>query len=215
MIYLKNKTERQLKKTVIEDENKEYMESDNESEISVDDDEPYHPFIPKRLEPNLSPPTNILSSAICSSLDRANISNCKGTLVLGSVLSEMGYKRNNVILSTSTTRRTRMKSRKKEAEKIKTAFYTKSQLTIHWDGKLLPSLTGHDTVDRLPVLVSGGGKSQLLGVPCLQSGTGKNQATAICQLIHEWKLKEKISGLCFDTTATNTGSFILMHNNIR
>lgn len=80
------------------------MESDNESEISVDDDEPYHPFIPKRLEPNLSPPTNILSSAICSSLDRANISNCKGTLVLGSVLSEMGYKRNNVILITLTTR---------------------------------------------------------------------------------------------------------------
>ena len=38
-------------------------------------------------------------------------------------------------------------------------------LTIHWNGKLLEDINAENVVDRLPVLVSGNGVDQLLGVP--------------------------------------------------
>lgn len=42
-------------------------------------------------------------------------------------------------------------------------------------------------------------------MPALFEGTGEAQAIAVCQTIKEWKLQDKIKGMCFDTTATNTG----------
>jgi len=39
-------------------------------------------------------------------------------------------------------------------------------LVVHWDGKLLPDISGnHEKVDRLPILVSGRGVERLLNVP--------------------------------------------------
>lgn len=102
-----------------------------------------------------------------------------------------------------------MRCRMEAAQNIKTSFCASLPLTIHWDGKLLPDITGHERVDRLPVIVSAGGKSQLLGVPSLSSGSGKNQAAAIYHLICEWNLVSKISAMCFDTTAVNTGELNL------
>ena len=72
-----------------------------------------------------------------------------------------------------------MRCRMEAAQHIKTTFCANSPLTVHWDGKLLQDFTGHERVDRLPVIVSAGGKSQLLGVPSLSSGSGENQAAAI------------------------------------
>jgi len=40
-------------------------------------------------------------------------------------------------------------------------------ITIQWNGKLLPALTGKCNVDRLPIVVSYNGKGQLLRVPSL------------------------------------------------
>ena len=44
---------------------------------------------------------------------------------------------------------------------------------------MLPDVTGMDKVDRLPVLISGGKVSKLLGVPKIPSGTGKAMADAV------------------------------------
>jgi len=81
-------------------------------------------------------------------------------------------------------------------------------LTIHWDGKILPALTGNDKVDWLwlAVLDSGNGVRKLLGVPKLPAGTGEAQANAVYQLIDDWQLTARIQSMCFDTTASNTGS---------
>ncbi|XP_071580212.1 uncharacterized protein [Temnothorax nylanderi] len=78
---------------------------------------------------------------------------------------------------------------------------------VHWDGKLLPALTGKETVDRLPVILSNNDTEQLLGVPGLQSGTGKQQASAVCETLAEWGFQNYVKALVFDTTATNTGRF--------
>jgi len=47
---------------------------------------------------------------------------------------------------------------------------------------------------------------KLLGVPKLPAGTGEAQANAVYQLIDDWQLTERIQSMCFDTTASNTGS---------
>lgn len=78
-------------------------------------------------------------------------------------------------------------------------------VVAHWDGKLLPALTGNEKVDRLPVIVTVNGKEKLLGVPLLTSGTGDEMATAIYNLLEENQLLDSVEALCFDTTASNTG----------
>ena len=63
----------------------------------------------------------------------------------------------------------------------------------------------NEIVDRLPVLISGGGQDQLLGVPKLDHGKGQDIANAVHQLIINWDLVTNINGMCFDTTVANTG----------
>jgi len=76
---------------------------------------------------------------------------------------------------------------------------------LHWDTKLLSGLREHQTFERLPVLVSFEGKCQLLNVPRLENATGKIQAEAIHDVLHEWGIDNKVKALCCDTTASNTG----------
>jgi hypothetical protein len=80
---------------------------------------------------------------------------------------------------------------------------------VHWDGKLLPDTTGQniDHVDRLPVLLSSlvDGKTKLLGVPKLNSGSGQAAADAVLDLLNSWQCSSLVVGMCFDTTAANTG----------
>src|SRR4051812_20490602 len=83
---------------------------------------------------------------------------------------------------------------------------SKTPMLLHWDGKLLPDITGHkETVDRIAVLVTGAGEEILLGVPQICRGTGKEQADACVSSVNDWSLKNQIRGLVFDTTASNTG----------
>lgn len=60
-------------------------------------------------------------------------------------------------------------------------------------------------VDRLPVIVSGTDKQQLLGVPKLSTGTGASQAEAVYKCLIDWGLQDNVVGMCFDTTSSNTG----------
>jgi len=78
-------------------------------------------------------------------------------------------------------------------------------ITIHWDGKLLPALTGKYNVDGFPIVVSCNGKEQLLGVPALDTGTGVDQANAIFKTLEDWYVTDNIQALSCDTTASNMG----------
>lgn len=69
----------------------------------------------------------------------------------------------------------------------------------------MEDICGRQTVDRLPVIVSGSGVEQLLGVPKLSAGTGEATASAVYDLLVSWGLVSRIKFLCFDTTASNTG----------
>jgi len=80
---------------------------------------------------------------------------------------------------------------------------------VHWDGKLLPDITGsvNCKVEWLPVLLFSieNGETKLLGILKLTSGTGQAAANAIHKQLQSWKCESIIIGMCFDTTAVNTG----------
>lgn len=77
---------------------------------------------------------------------------------------------------------------------------------MHWDGKLLPEITGANKVDRLPIVITHEDTEQLIAVPKLKSGTGDEIAKAVFDQLNGWQLINKVQGICFDTTAANTGA---------
>lgn len=58
---------------------------------------------------------------------------------------------------------------------------------------------------RSPILSCVYKPDQILGIPKI-IGTGESEAKAVISVVLcEWKLNNQIKGLCFDTTASNTG----------
>jgi hypothetical protein len=117
----------------------------------------------------------------------------------------LGQNIDELALNRDSIRRHRVEHRAQRSVNIKTEFQGNTPLVVHWDGKLIPDLTGKEKVDRLPVLVSGKGLSQLLTVAKLPSGTGEAQAAAVFGAIEDWGIADSIRAMCFDTTSSNTG----------
>ncbi|GBP08757.1 hypothetical protein EVAR_69905_1 [Eumeta japonica] len=147
----------------------------------------------------------LVNSHLASSLDAAKLSDRKAAIVITSTLKSAGSDPIEFTVNRSSIRRQRQKHRKEIEELLKRELKTNLPLTVHWDGKLLEDITGHETVDRLPILVSGQGIDQLLSVPKLDRGTGEACASAVHGTILEWGLSDKVKCMCFDTTAVNLG----------
>ena len=151
----------------------------------------------------------VVTPEVAVALDRTNISDRKAAHIFSAMASSshLGENVGKLIISPSGIRRARIKCREALATEIKDTFRPQVPLILHWDGKITEdcSLPGQETVDRLPVLVSGQVVVKLLAVPKLQAGTAVVMATSILQTLDEWGLKDRISGLCFNTTASNTG----------
>lgn len=60
-------------------------------------------------------------------------------------------------------------------------------------------------MERLPIIVSSNGIEKLLGVPICDGKSGEDIANTVTKILSEWSLLDKIQGMCFDTTASNTG----------
>jgi len=150
---------------------------------------------------------NILGNPdVAGALDRVNIPDRGATYVVGTVAKALGHDVSSMTLSRSSIRRSRSRNRQQQAA-VEPESIRSTPLLLHWDGKLLPDITGRkETVDRIAVLVTGGGEEMLLGVPKIGRGTGKQQAEACLATLDEWGIRQQIRGLVFDTTASNTGS---------
>ena len=75
----------------------------------------------------------------------------------------------------------------------------------------MATLGGGGKEERLPVLVSGGGNTKLLGVPALppkdpDTPMGTLIADAVVGVLEEWGAKDDVVGMVFDTTSVNTGN---------
>lgn len=147
----------------------------------------------------------VVTPKLAASLDRNQISDRAATMICGESAISLGHNISDLALNRSSIRRQRIKTREITAAKLIQSFNRDAAFVVHWDGKLLPDLTGNEKIDRLPILVSNYGSSQLLAVPKLKSGTGDAQARAILNTLEHWHIEDKVQGLCFDTTSSNTG----------
>lgn len=77
---------------------------------------------------------------------------------------------------------------------------------MHWDTKLLLALVGRNKVDRIAVLVSGGGTTKFLGAPIIQSSSGENCAVVVHRLLSDFDILDRVKAMSFDTTSSNTGN---------
>ena len=106
-----------------------------------------------------------MDNKLLASLDIAKVSDRSASLIMIPTVRNLGHDPDESNVSYSSIRRARQKFRKDVSETVKAELKYDVPLTIHWDGKLLADITGEEVVDRLPVLVSGNGVDQLLGIP--------------------------------------------------
>lgn len=170
--------------------------------------------MPSNYEDELPPSSapqkrTILTPEVTFALDRTNVSDRDATIIMAATVKSCGIPLETVNICPSTIRRQRIKNRKKFGENLKENFKAPDATTLHWDGKLLPEMTGSSKVERLPVIITGLNCNQLLGVPKLNKSTGFNQTEVIFQLVQEWNLTDKVGALCFDTASVNTGILFL------
>lgn len=129
--------------------------------------------------------------------------------VVGAVSQALGCDINDVKLSRTSIQCARNMNRRLVSSALQESFACNQPvqpLLLHWDGKLLPDITGgNEHVGRIAILVTGGKIEQLLGVPKIGRGTGEGQCNVCVAALENWQLKHLIEGLVFDTTSVNTG----------
>lgn len=99
-------------------------------------------------------------------------------------VEELGANPEDLSLSASTISQQRRHHHQEKAAELKEKFAPDVPLTLHWDGKLIPSLTNEGVVDRLPILISGEGVEKILVVP-MTNGKAELMATTIHSAISE------------------------------
>lgn len=146
----------------------------------------------------------VMNLRMTSLLDRTKVSDHKAVLIIAETAKSLGHPVQDLVLNRSSIQRLRQHHRAMISARLKDEFQADVALVIHWDGKLLRDLTGTEKFDRLPILVSGRGVSQLLMAAKRPSSTGQAVAEAVCAALNEWGIVEKVRAMSFDTTSSNT-----------
>ena len=124
-------------------------------------------------------------------------------MMLAAAIKSSGANCQDFNLSYSTVRRKRLIVRKEGAESVKSQWRKPSHPIVHWDSKMIKYLGGKQE-ERIAILVSSPPK--LLGIPAIGSSTGVDQKNAVISLLEKWELVDEVVGLCYDTTASNSGA---------
>ncbi|KAG0711437.1 hypothetical protein GWK47_020605 [Chionoecetes opilio] len=154
-----------------------------------------------------SPSISVKDLNLISTWDREKLSVRQATSTFAATAQVLGMDIGSMSVSKSTVHRARIAGREQAAEKIVELRNQEipERLVLHWDGKLLPSLSG-DTEDHIAVLLTGEDDAEfLLGVPASSDSTGRNVAAVVLKEVDEAGVRDKIIAFCFDTTASNTG----------
>ncbi|KAG7169121.1 hypothetical protein Hamer_G031444 [Homarus americanus] len=165
---------------------------------------------PKKSKPGKPRAKNIMSPVLAKALDRTKISDRDAVHLIAAAAQSLGHNVEDIAVNRKTIRQSRMKLRVQSFKSAKEQFILNLDptipLVVHWDGKLLPETAGgKETNDRLPIIVSYEENEQLLNVSKLPNGTGEAMANAVVEVVKDWKLKDYIVAMSFDTTSSNTG----------
>ena len=142
---------------------------------------------------------------IAAALDRTRTSDRSAVHILHAAAEAYSPIPSNLAINRQSIRRYRRRVREDVAKEIRETFAPGVPLVVHWDGKIIVDSTETTAAERLPILVSGDGVNKLLGVPRLPSGKGDDVATAVISCLEDWGVAERVVGMSFDTTASNTG----------
>ena len=143
-----------------------------------------------------------------AALDRTRTTTRQAMMIVTPALAAAGVDVSQLTLSRASLMDARNNSRETLAAAVRQNFQPSVPLVAHFDGKLLPNFDGGKRVlqDCMPVVVSGFGVEKLLGIPKLPVGTGTLMGQKVVEFVREWPgVEEHLSGLCFDTTSSNTG----------
>ena len=148
---------------------------------------------------------NVVTPQLSMALDRTKVTDRSAPYVLTETVRSIGQDPKEYNINRTSIQHLRNLHWKSLAGTLKADFLGDCPFVVHWDGKLLWDLTTKEHVDRLPVIVTGNGVSQLLKVAKLSNGTGLQQAKAVVEALDDWDLKQKVVAMSFDTTSSNTG----------
>lgn len=153
---------------------------------------------------------NVMTPCVTSTLDRTKVSSRQAAYLICAFATSLNADIKSINCSASSIHRHRKRLRSSIVSELKKNLQSSPSLVLHWDGKLLPD-DDSKKVERLPIIVSGESTEQLLGVPKLHPATGIKQATAIVDILDDWKLENSIKAICFDTTSVNTGKMMFIN----
>lgn len=188
----------------------DFESSSTVSSTSISDDDFHAGPSPNKTARRSAPSKkqNPITPALTTTWDRENLSSRQAAASFVATASALGHDVLGIATSASTVHRMRRKHRETEARHLEEeAFQSPPPLVLHWDGKLIPSMTSSRILEeRIAVVLTGANFEELLGVPVSVDGTGKNVAAAVLKLLepHE-KIADMIIALSFDTTASNSG----------
>jgi len=95
---------------------------------------------------------NFITSKLASALDKCKLSDRDAVHILISTAAALGEDVNKLIINRTSIRNTRLRFRKERAENIRKEYKLSidDAVILHWDGKLLPALTGKKMLIDFP-----------------------------------------------------------------
>ena len=177
-------------------------DSDNGSKEMLIDTMAHH-YAETSVKKKARPIQNIASSDLCAALDRSKLTDRMATYIVSATAKALGHDTAGFNISRSSIKRKREINRKN----LNIDAIEQVPSVVHWDGKLMEDLVPSEKrVERIAITISNiNGQSRILGIPKTNSGKGEEQASAVCHHLSESELTNYVIGLCFDTTASNTG----------
>lgn len=135
------------------------------SSISIVDDSRKDPdFIIKEKATPKPRKLDLTNERIVSVLDKCLISTRCAVHLIVAILDALNLNPKNFKISFSTILKRRTKYRESTSDRVKETFKVPRGSIVHFDGKLMSSITGKETVDRLAVKVTYGDDiDQLVG----------------------------------------------------
>ena len=156
-------------------------------------------------------PSNVLSSQNMVSLaTRLKMTPTQQAAFTKGLITECGGDVSKVAASYATADRSRRKVVSDIAADIHKEWIPPNLCTLHWDGKMISTLTNPSmSEERLAVLVGDKSEMKLLGVPSYKKEADQSVGGIIAdtsfKLTTEWNCNNNIVNMAFDTTSSNTG----------
>lgn len=161
----------------------------------------------KRLLKTTQTRKKIITPRLAAVFDKLKISQRDAVHLLTAVLDSLGLNASDYIINRFSIHQQRSLIREETSQNVMKKFLENEiPLTIHWDTKLLTSITEQNE-DRLAIVATAPGLEQIINMPAIPSGSGLEISSAIYDALEENSILTRTEAFVFDTTSSNTGRF--------